>query len=203
MGAEKIDKTHYSFEEYLELETQNEERHEFHDGEVLAMSGGTSAHSKIANSIGTAIDIEIDKMDNDCSVFNSDIKIYIEIFNHCVYPDVMALCGEEDFYDENNTIITNPLIVIEMLSQSTKGYDKGLKFDKYRTLPSLKEYILVWQTLPKVESWFKEEENLWRISRSFGLDASISLNAMDCQIALSDIYKRIDDLKTEEDWNAY
>ncbi|MCP3928009.1 MAG: Uma2 family endonuclease [Bacteroidetes bacterium] len=203
MGAGKLEKPVYSFQEYLKMEEESDKRHEFHAGEVLAMSGGTLDHGIICNSVGTAIDIELDKTGQGCLVTNSDVKVYIEKFNHYIYPDIMVLCDDEQFHDESKTIVTNPLLVIEALSKSTKFDDKGAKFDKYITLPSLKEYVLVWQTVPKVESWYREENNLWRISNVFGFESSISLHSINCQIALKDIYKRIKNLGKEDSWNAY
>jgi len=169
--AKKLEEQKYTFEEYLELEEKAEYKNEFWDGEIVAMSGGTPTHGKIANNIGTAINNELDKKStNNCSAYNSDVKVYIPDFNKGAYPDCMVICGDEEYHKESKAVVTNPCLVIEVLSESTKQYDKSDKFEAYRSIPSFKEYILVWQTIPKVQSWYKQEENLWRISSAFGLD---------------------------------
>ena len=203
MVALKLDKSYYTFKEYLKFERHSNEKHEYHNGEIVAMAGGSLNHSVISNNIGTAINNALDKNGKDCVATNSDLKVYIESANHGVYPDVMVICGEEEFYEEDKTIVTNPSLIIEVLSKSTKAYDKGLKFEKYRTLPSFREYILVWQTIPKVQSWYKEEETLWRISSAFGLEASIPVFSLGCDIPLKEIYKRIKGLKLEDNFDAW
>lgn len=202
-AAKKLNEQQYTFDEYLELELNSEYKNEYWDGKIVAMAGGTPPHSKIANSVGTAIDNELDKKNKDCNVYNSDLKVFIPAFNRGVYPDCMALCGDEEFYKNSKAVITNPSLIIEVLSESTKEYDSNGKFEGYRSVPSFKEYVLIWQTIPKVQSWYKEAENLWRISSAFGLDKTIQLYSIDCEIALKDIYKRIKDLGDKDDPKAY
>lgn len=203
MSIQQLKKSSYTFEEYLALEEQATEKHEYHNGDIFAMSGGTWNHSVISSNVGTALNNAIDKADKACTVANSDIKIFLEAYNHGVYPDAMAICEEEKYHTDNQTVITNPMLIIEVLSKSTKNYDKGEKFEKYRSLPSFKEYMLVWQTIPKVQTWYKEEESLWRISSAFGLDNSIFLYSIGCDIALKDIYKKIKKLGNQEIKEAF
>ena len=198
MGLKKAETKKYTFDEYIALEETATFKSEFWDGNIVAMAGGTPNHSKIANSIGTAIDNELDKKGKDCTVYSSDLKVYIPKFNKSVYPDNMVLCTEEEFYKDSKAIITNPSLIIEVLSASTQEYDKGSKFEGYRSLPSFKEYVLVWQTIPKIQSWYKESADLWRISSAFGLDKTIHLYSLDITIALKDIYKRVKDLGGDE-----
>lgn len=202
-AAKKLSEQQYTFKEYLELEKKATYKSEFWDGIIVAMAGGTPDHNKIANSIGTAIDIELDKKNKNCTVYNSDQKVFIPDFNRGVYPDCMALCGDEEIHDSGNTVIINPSLIIEVLSESSKEYDSNGKFEGYRSIPSFKEYVLVWQTIPKVQSWYKEDNDLWRISSAFGLDKIIKLYSIDCEIALKDIYKRVKNLDDKDDPNAY
>ena len=202
-AAKKLAEQLYTFEEYLALEEQADYKSEFWDGLIVAMAGGTPTHNKIANSIGTAIDIELDKKNKGCTVYNSDQKVYIPDFSRGVYPDCMVLCGEEELHEKSKTVITNPALIIEVLSESTKEYDSNGKFEGYRSVPSFKEYVLVWQTIPKVQSWYKETNNLWRISSAFGLDKTIQLYSIGCEIALKDIYKRVKDLGNRDDPKAF
>ena len=201
--AKKLEEQKYTFEEYLELEEKAEYKNEFWDGEIVAMAGATPAHNKITSSLIAALDQAIDKKGKDCSIYNSDQKIYLPTDNKVVYPDCMVMCKEEEYHDKSEIIITNPSLIIEVLSKSTQNYDKGAKFESYRSIPSFKEYVLVWQSIPKVQSWYKQEENLWRISSVFGLDKSITLYSIDCEITLKDIYKRVKNLGDQEIPNAY
>ena len=211
MGAiEILEDRKYTFEEYLALEELATEKSEFWNGIIVprneaieAMAGGFPNHNKIGANIITSINIEIRKKNKNCSTYSSDQKIFIPKFNRGVYPDCMVICGEEEFYEESDAVITNPSLIIEVLSQSTKDYDKSEKFEGYRSLPSFKEYVLIWQTIPKVQSWYKEAEDLWRISSAFGLDKTIHLHSIDCSIQLKDIYRRVNNLGEEDTPKSY
>lgn len=203
MGAEKIKEQAYTFKEYLQLEAESASKNEFWDGIIVSMAGGSPTHGKIANSIGTAIDNELIKKKKDCSAYNSDVKVFIPDFNRGVYPDCMVICGKEELHEESKAVVKNPCLIIEVLSESTKEYDSSSKFEGYRSLPSFKEYVLVWQTIPKVQTWYREAEDLWRISSAFGLDKTIQLHSIDCEIALKDIYRRVEALGDKDDPKAY
>lgn len=203
MVTQQIKKSFYTFDEYLAFEAASAEKHEYCDGEILEMSGGSLNHGIISNNIGTALNNALDKNGKNCTVTNSKVKIFLETYNHSVYPDSMVFCGTADLYKDNNTVITNPLLIIEVLSKSTKHYDKGEKFEKYRSLLSFKEYVIVWQTIPKVLSWYKEEESLWRISSAYGMDAKIPLYSIDASINLKDIYKKVKGLQEKETKDSF
>ena len=190
--AEKI----YTPEEYLALEEKAEGRSEYYDGIIWGMSGGSLNHSTIAANVTTAIHNDLKAKAKKCRVMNSDLKVKIEKYNCFYYPDVMVICGEVEFADERTDIIKNPILIIEVLSPSTADFDRGTKFNRYRSLSSLKEYVLIAQDKPKVESWYREEKNLWRISNSIGLEAKVHLYSIGCEIALTDIYYLINDLKS-------
>ena len=202
-AAEKKEEKLYSFEEYEQLEELANYKSEFWDGLIVSMAGGQPNHNKIAASIGRAIDNELIKKGKNCSVYNSDQKIYISKFNRGAYPDCTVICGEEKFHKNSKSTLINPSLIIEVLSESTKAYDKGDKFEGYRSLPSFKEYLLIWQTIPKVQSWYKEADDLWRISSAFGLDKTIHLYSIDCTITLKDIYRRVGGLGNKELPDAY
>ncbi len=204
MGAiEKIEDKKYTLEEYLALEELAEYKSEFWDGTIVAMAGGKPNHNKIANSVGRVVENELDKKNKNCSTFNSDQKVYIPKFNHGVYPDCMVICGDEELHEKSTAMVTNPSLIFEVLSKSTKDYDKSEKFEGYRSLPSFREYVIVWQTIPKIQSWYKEAEDLWRISSAFGLDKTIHLYSIDCTIALKDIYRRVSNLSAHDTPKAY
>jgi len=198
MAHAKQEEQYYTFEEYLAMEEKAEFKSEYEKGKITAMAGGTPNHSFISQNTGTAIANELRKKDKKCRVSNSEIKIRIEEFDKGVYPDVSVICEAMSFYNNRKDIITNPLLVVEVLSNSTKDYDKGSKFTQYRSLPSFREYVLIDQYEAKVESWYKVEENIWRISNARGLDASIKLFSLDIEIKLSDIFYLIDGLEEEK-----
>ena len=144
MGVlEKTEEKRYTFAEYEALEEKAEYKSEFWDGVIVAMAGGQPNHNKIANSIGTAIDNELEKKGKDCSVYNVDQKIYIPHFNRGSYPDCTVICGDEELLENSKATIVNPSLIIEVLSSSTKEYDTHAKFEGYRSIPSFKEYVLI------------------------------------------------------------
>lgn len=191
MGVPKEEKTYYTVEEYLELETLTEEKFEYHNGRIVNMAGGTRKHNILCNSIGTVIDNAIDENGKKCTVFNSDMKVKIEKHNKFLYPDASVICNDTDEVEDNSAILTNPILLIEVLSKSSKDYDRGAKFEYYRSIPSFQEYMIVYQTTPKVQTWYKEAEDLWRIGNTEDLDGTITLHFIGITIALKNIYKRI------------
>ncbi len=193
----------YTLKEFLTFEETSTEKHEFHNGEIFAMSGGTLNHSIISGNTLTSIKNELKKANKKCLVANSDLKIRIEKNNKAVFPDVMVLCDKPEFVEDTQSIIKNPMLIIEVLSKSTKNYDKSYKFEYYRTLPSFKEYVVVYQTIPKVQVWYMQDQDLWHISEAFGLDKTIQFRSLDITLKLSDIYEMVSDLGEEHDIEAY
>ncbi len=172
-AAKKLDTEFYSFEEYLTLEVNAENKNEFHDGRIYAMSGGTFRHEVIANNVGSVLRDAAKEKKGKCIPTNSNLKVYI-----------------------------NPILIVEVLSKNTAAYDRGEKFRSYQQRASFKEYLIVSQEQPKVECFYREEENLWRISYAVGLDKSIHLHSLDCEIPLTEIYVFIefeDGIQTELD----
>lgn len=186
---------YYTLEEYLALEEVAEERHEYHNGKIIEMAGGTANHSLICNSLGTAIENALIRDNKDCVVFNSDMKVWVDKQNHGLYPDVSVICGDIEYHKNSESVLSNPMLLIEVLSKSTKQYDKSDKFELYRSIPSFKEYMIVYQTVAKVQTWYKEAEDLWRIGNAEGLEQSIRLHSIPCEIALKDIYRSVKNLK--------
>lgn len=171
------------------------DKHEYHNGEIVAMAGGTGNHSIIANRMATALNNAIDEAEKDCTVLNADLKVRIEKYNKAVYPDLSVVCGDIEYYNESETVLSNPILLIEVLSKSTKDYDRGGKFELYRSIPSFQEYMIIYQTIPKVQTWYKESEELWRLGNAEGLDQSIFLHSIGCTIKLADLYKRARNLQ--------
>lgn len=162
MGEKKLD-GHYTIAEYLELERVSELKHEYHNGRVYAFAGGSRNHGKIQFNVNRVLGNAIVDNNKPCSGYSSDVRIYIKPINSYLYPDTSVVWGEEETSEKQKKGITNPILVIEILSDSTKEYDRVEKFRKYRMLPSLQEYILIHQDKAEVETFYKGDDGVWNI----------------------------------------
>ena len=176
-------------EEYLAHERQAESRSEFWDGEVVAMSGASFAHNLIVANVVGELRFQLKK--RPCSVVPSDLRVYLEATHRYVYPDVVVVCGDPEFTDEENDTLINPTLIFEVLSKTTKDYDRGEKFLRYRTLPSLREYVLISQDRPFVEHFVKQAEDKWLLSEVHGLEATMTLESIDCRLELAEAYDKV------------
>lgn len=190
-GAKKF----YSVADYLELEVQSEQKHEFWDGAIVAMSGGTIPHNMISGNAYFALRAIGKK---GCTVFNSDQKIFFEVLNHFVYPDVSVVCGPIEVCIQDEQAVINPLLIVEVLSDNTEAYDRGEKFRKYRSIPSFQEYILISQEQPVVDSLFREDGKFWRMQTVIGLDRMLPVHTMGVEIPMKDIYAGVPGLKAPQ-----
>ncbi|RMD86186.1 MAG: Uma2 family endonuclease, partial [Calditrichaeota bacterium] len=138
---QKTAKKYYTPEEYLALEEAAEYKSEYYKGEIFAMSGASINHNRIVMNLSTELNTAL--RDTKCEVFMSDMRLWVEAVQLFTYPDIVILCEQPQFYDDRDDTITNPFIIFEVLSESTKNYDRGEKFEFYRSLPSFQEYILV------------------------------------------------------------
>jgi len=186
MGDALPKKQYYTKEEYLEMEAAADFKSEYYQGEIFAMSGGSLDHSTICfnlnRRVGEAIDPE------KCRGFESNMKLEIAAADSYVYPDVMVVCGEVEVAENTTDVIKNPMLIIEVLSPGTESFDRGLKFEYYRMIPSLKEYVLVSQNKPKVETYFRQKENIWTYTVVEGLDKTLMFQSLEYEIALKEIY---------------
>ena len=185
----------YTVQEYLTREEASTIKHEFYNGEIIPMSGASFIHNTIAVNIMTALKTVLKTKERKYYVANSDTKIQIESLNHFVYPDAVVVSGKPIYYQQRADIITNPLLIVEVLSSSTEKHDRSLKFDEYCTLPSFQQYVLIAQQQPYVSTFYKESEDLWRRTNVQGADQSIYLASLDITLALTDIYDGVEDLK--------
>ncbi|BAP56995.1 hypothetical protein THII_2698 [Thioploca ingrica] len=180
---------YYSPEEYLQLEELAEYKSEYHDGKIFPMTGGTTNHNQIAGNFYVALKLALKKQNYQVAI--GDVKLWIPLIRRFVYPDVMVIAGKINYFENRRDTITNPLIIIEVLSQSTKNYDRGDKFEYYRTLPSFQEYILVSQFKVHVEHFVKTSENQWLLSEYAQLEAKLELNTIPVVMTLADIYDEV------------
>jgi Uma2 family endonuclease len=189
MGIKKPD--HYSIAQYLQLEDHTETKNEYENGRILAMTGGSIAHGMLCGNIYNSLRNNLKNKKSPCTTLGSEVRIHIKIADAIVYPDTMVVCGPLQVSDEDSEAVINPVLIVEVLSKSTESYDRGDKFYKYRQLKSLKEYILIDQEKPVVESFFKQEDNVWEISRISGMDALLIIQCLDFSIKMNELYDQI------------
>ena len=182
----------YSLEQYLEKELQAVQKHEFFNGKIILMSGGTYNHNKIATNVISLIDQLIDLQNLNFNVLNSDQKIYIEQENIAVYPDALVILDEPQYWKNRKDLITNPMVIVEVLSKSTLRYDRGEKFILYQNLESFKEYVLIDQNQAHAEIWYRIALNTWQKTTVSGLDQMVNIRSMGIELNLKDVYKKID-----------
>jgi Uma2 family endonuclease len=191
MKATKI-KT-FSVQEYIEQEQTTDIRHEYHDGYVVALAGGTINHGLICGNIYAELRANLKKKSGSCTPINSEVKLYIKNKNSYVYPDAMVVCGDLETAEEDKNAVTNPVVVVEVLSKSTGTYDRGDKFHLYRQLPSLKEYVLIEQEKAVVEVYYKyKNSDLWKITRYEGLNEIVDFQAIEVEVPMQALYENID-----------
>lgn len=188
MQATKLD--NLTFEEYLEIERNSEIKYEYHNGYIYSMAGGTLNHSRISTNIIRNISQGLIKKGSLCELFNSEAKLHIEKSNRYVYPDAMVVCGDIQTSEDYAEAITNPILIIEVLSKSTADYDRGDKFFFYQQIESLQEYILVEQEKMQIDI-YSRRKNLWKISRVTQEDGVLYLTSLDMEVDLGEIYRRV------------
>ncbi|MGB0522643.1 MAG: Uma2 family endonuclease [Flammeovirgaceae bacterium] len=181
-----------SLEEYRTIEEESGQKYEFHNGTIFAMAGGTYNHGLISGNIFALINAKLLHKNTSCFPLNSDIKLHVQEGNRFLYPDTMVVCNKAEKSRLDGEAITNPIVIIEVLSKSTANYDRGDKFFFYRQIPTLQEYVLVEQEKPLIETFTRSQKNMWSIDRSEGLDASIQLNSIDIDLALSMVYRNVE-----------
>lgn len=176
-------------EEYLDWEAKADYKSEYLAGEIVAMSGGSLNHNTIGGNIFAGLHNLLRK--GKCRVFNSDTKLEIATAGSYVYPDAMVIGGEIKTVEGRNDVVTNPVLVVEVLSLSTEGLDRGQKFRYYQSLPTLREYVLISSNLPYIESYYRQSENSWQFTATKDLDSVLSLHSLSLTLAAADLYENI------------
>ncbi len=184
-----IEKDKYTEDDYFAFMENAFGRWEYVHGEIREMSGGTDDHNTIGTNILTSLTIALRHAGKSCRVYGSDMKIHTGDQTN-TFPDVAIVCGERQYYRRRKDIITNPLLVVEVLSESTEGYDRGEKFDHYKTVPTLIDYLLVDQFEPRVLLYTRTEDD-WIIRDIVGRDRSVFLTSVDVTLSLEEIYEDI------------
>jgi Uma2 family endonuclease len=177
-------------EEYLEIEVKSEERHEYINGQIIPMTGGTPNHNQIAGNFYAALNFALKRQ--PYRVFVTDQRLWIPQKRINTYPDVMIIAGELEFQEGRKDTLTNPIMIGEVLSKSTKSYDRDEKFAAYRTIGSFQEYLLIDQYTMHVEQYSKTDNNRWIFTEYEDADVTISLASIYFEISLADIYDKVD-----------
>lgn len=205
MGSpkEELQPQKLTFQEYIKLEKENNQKYEYHDGFVIAMAGGTISHSRICKNVVSEIDAILKKQGDKCEVFNSDTKLAFQDKKKYLYPDAMVVCGEVEESEHKNHGVTNPIIIIEVLQklikESTEELDRQDKFSFYKQISSLEYYVLISQDKPQIEIYRrmkleKQDTNksLWQIETLTGIDKTLSFPTLDLEIPFTDIYRKVE-----------
>lgn len=188
LAEQYVEKTHYTEAEYFEFERTAFGRWEYVNGEIRQMSGGTTDHGAISMNIGRALGNVL--VPRGCRVYGSDVKIHSGDGINTL-PDISVICGEHRYYLGKKDVVLNPLLVVEVLSPSTEGYDRGKKFDHYQTINSLQDYLLVEQDKARV-LLFTRQNSHWEMQEVKGMESSVYLPSVDVTLALSDVYALIE-----------
>lgn len=178
-------------EQYLELERKADHvRSEYFDGQIFAMTGASRRHILIVTNLVMQLGIQLKK--RPCEVYSNDMRVRVTPTGLYTYPDVIVMCGEPLLADNHKDTLLNPTLIIEVLSESTKDYDRGGKFEHYRSLESFKEYVLVAQNKPHVEDFVRQPDHRWMFSETNNLQDTIELTSINCHLALSEIYDKVE-----------
>ncbi len=179
-----------SIEAYFRAEEKSFEKNEYHNGIIVKMAGGTYNHGSLAVNASTILNVFVESNDLSFFVNGSDLKIRIEESNRFVYPDALVICDKPIFYNDRKDTIINPILIVEVLSNSTKNYDKTTKFEMYRTLESFKEYVLIHQDRKHVSVYSKQPDATWILRDYDGDDATAILYHIEqCPLPLKRLYR--------------
>lgn len=176
-------------EEYLEMERASEVRHEYYDGEIFTMVGASFEHNVIVTNLIGLLHPQL--REGRCELLMSDMRVQVAATGLYTYPDLIVVCGEPQLTDEQGDMLLNPTLIVEVLSESTEAYDRGKKFEHYRTLDSLTDYLLVAQDEPRLEH-FTRREGGWFLTAASGLDGILALPTIGCELRLAEVYERVE-----------
>ena len=179
---------HYTIEEYFVVEAMSPVRNEYFDGEILAMAGGSPNHNRISRNV--LLTLEPKLRDGRCESLGSDTRI-LTASGLYTYPDAVVICGPIILSGEPRETITNPTVLVEVLSPSTRAYDRGEKFELYRSIPTFRDYLLIEQSAVDVEHRWRDGD-LWLSDRKTSLHEVIRLNSIDVEISTADLYARVE-----------
>lgn len=181
---------YYTPEEYLTLEEKATDKHEYRDGEIVVMPGGTTNHNQIALNFCRKFPLTI--QEQDYYIYINDVRLWIPEYRVFTYPDVMVIKGKPIYEGSSKTNVTNPLIIVEVLSRSTRDYDRTDKFEFYRSIPEFQEYLLIDQDRFYATQYFKQGDGKWIFNDYKGAESVLKLASDEFEISFQDLYARVD-----------
>lgn len=176
-------------EEYLAIERDVEAKYEFYRGEMFAMGGASREHNLITGNVGASLHAQL--ANRPCEAYQNDMRVKVSTTGLYTYPDVVITCEKPRFEDDKFDTLLNPQSIVEVLSDSTEKYDRGKKFELYRQIDSLREYVLISQDRAHVEVFTRDGDGPWKLSEATGLDAAIELPVIGCRLQLVDVYAKV------------
>jgi Uma2 family endonuclease len=177
---------HYTYQQYLALEEASNVKHEFLDGEIYAMAGGTPTHAELSVTVGAMLLTQL--RGGPCRVFSSDLRVRVLATGLATYPDDTVVCGALELDPENRDTVTNPRVVVEVLSDSTEKYDRGIKLKHYRQIPALGAVVLVWQREQRIEVWQRQANDTWT-ARASGAGETAEIACVGCTLPVDEVYR--------------
>ena len=182
----------HTLEYYLQREEKAKYKSEYYNGKIVKMAGATYNHNKLATNVLVSLSINIKKLQNKFVALNSDQKVYIPSRNSVLYPDALVIADKPEFWQGRKDVITNPLVVVEVLSPSTQTFDVFQKFHLYQELSSFCEYIIVSQTGVAIEQWYRKDINSWLKSEMNSPDQHLKIHSLAIEIPISEIYDDVE-----------
>jgi Uma2 family endonuclease len=176
-------------EDYLAIEREADFKSEYFGGEMFAMAGASETHTLIISNVVRSLGNQV--LDRNCYVYPNDMRVKVSAIGKYTYPDVVVVCGKKIFDDGQKDTILNPVLIIEVLSESTEAYDRGKKFEHYQYLESLSEYLLISQESYRIEQFVRQNDRSWTYYEFHDLDDVIKLATIGCELALKDVYLKI------------
>lgn len=177
-------------EEYLALERKAETKSEFYAGEILALAGASLRHNLIAGNVLAELHNQL--KERDCQVYPSDLRVKVPQIPYYSYPDVTVVCGTPQLEDDKQDNLLNPIVIVEVLSPSTERHDRASKFESYRRIETLREYVLIGQDTYRVEQYRKQMDGTWIFSETTDARSTVRLTSIDCRLMLNAIYDKVD-----------
>ena len=182
-------KKKYTPEKYLALEETAKSKSEYVGGRVYQMAGGTEAHIQISFNVTRFL---ADKLCGKCRAYQSEMKVWVDEADTFFYPDVTVVCGDRKFHKDRRDIVENPILLVEVLSEGTKVYDKNDKFLIYQNIKSFKEYVLISQDQPAVQQFIRQTDETWKYKATIGLESKVFFESVETEITLKEIYDLVE-----------
>ncbi|MEA3416681.1 MAG: Uma2 family endonuclease [Thermodesulfobacteriota bacterium] len=183
-------KPRVTYEEYLALERKAERKSEYFNGEIFAMAGASPQHVLIVTNVVSELRSQLKT--RPCTVYSTDLRLKVNATGLYTYPDVIVVCGEPQFDDDHKDTLLNPTLIVEALSESTKDYDRGGKFEQYRMIESFVEYVLIAQNKRHVEHFVRQADNRWLLSETNRPEDTLELSSIACNLMLTEVYDKVE-----------